>query len=91
MLAWRLYAASVSLAAGRDLLQSHLARGTRGEQELHSEWALAVTSPAVARAIGLTFAPDTRCADRLAAGPRNRRRVSQFCLGEPEKFLNGSR
>ena len=51
MMAWRLHAASVSLAAGRDLLQSHLTRGPGGERELHSEWALAVTSPAVARAV----------------------------------------
>ena len=50
-MAWRLHAASVSMAAGRDLLQSHLSRGPRGERELHSEWALAVSSPAVARAV----------------------------------------
>jgi hypothetical protein len=50
-LARHLDAASASLLAGRDLLQTHLARDRGGERQLHSEWALAVTSPGVARAV----------------------------------------
>jgi hypothetical protein len=50
-LAWHLDQVSASLAAGRDLLQTHLATDRRGERQLHSEWALALTSPAVARAV----------------------------------------
>jgi hypothetical protein len=42
---------ATSLAAGRDLLQTHLATYPGGERELHSEWGLAVTSPAVRRAV----------------------------------------
>jgi hypothetical protein len=34
--------------------------------------------------VSLTFAAETRCAVPLAAGPRNRRRVGQFSLCEPE-------
>ena len=50
-LAWHLDAASASLAAGRDLLQTHLARDRDGERQLRSQWGLVVTSPAVARAV----------------------------------------
>ena len=50
-LAWHLDAASASLAAGRDLLQTHLARDRGGERQLRSQWGLVVTSPAVARAV----------------------------------------
>jgi hypothetical protein len=50
-LAWHLGAASASLAAGRDLLQTHLARDRGGERQLRSEWGLVVTSPGVARAV----------------------------------------
>jgi hypothetical protein len=50
-LAWHLDAASASLAAGRDLLQTHLARDRGGERELRSPWGLVVTSPGVARAV----------------------------------------
>lgn len=49
-LAWHLDAAA-ALTAGRDLLQTHLATDSGGERELHSEWGLAVTSPAIARAV----------------------------------------
>ncbi len=45
-LAWHLDGVAASLAAGRDLLHTHLATDPRGERELHSEWALTVTSPA---------------------------------------------
>jgi hypothetical protein len=50
-LAWHLDAASASLAAGRDLLQTHLARDGGGERQLRSQWGLVVTSPRVARAV----------------------------------------
>ena len=50
-LAWHLHAASTSLTAGRDLLQTHLATGPSGERQLHSEWGLVVTSPAAARTV----------------------------------------
>jgi hypothetical protein len=50
-LAWHLDAASASLTAGRDLLQTHLAIDPRGERQLPSEWGLVVTSPPVARAV----------------------------------------
>jgi hypothetical protein len=50
-LAWHLDAATASLAAGRDLLQTHLACDRSGERQLRSEWGLVVTSPAVARAV----------------------------------------
>ena len=50
-LAWHLDAVATSLAAGRDLLQTHLSTDPGGERELHSEWGLAVTSPVVGRAV----------------------------------------
>jgi hypothetical protein len=50
-LARRLDAAAVSLAAGRDLLHTHLGCGPGGERELRSEWGLVVTSPGVTRAV----------------------------------------
>jgi hypothetical protein len=50
-LAGHLDAVSAALAGGRDLLNTHLATDPRGERELHSEWALTVTSPAVGRAV----------------------------------------
>jgi ribonuclease D len=43
--------ASISLGAGRDLLQTDLARNPHGERQLRSEWRLVVTSPAAARAV----------------------------------------
>ena len=39
-LAWHLDAVSASLAAGRDLLQTHLAPDPGGERQLQSEWGL---------------------------------------------------
>lgn len=50
-LAGYLDAASVSLAAGRDLLQTHFTIDLGGERQIYSEWGLVVTSPAVARAV----------------------------------------
>jgi hypothetical protein len=50
-LACHLDASAAALAAGRDLLQTHLARDRDGEQQLRSEWGPVVTSPALARAV----------------------------------------
>jgi hypothetical protein len=50
-LAGHLDGVAASLAAGRDLLQTHLASDPGGERELHSEWGLVVTSPVVGRAV----------------------------------------
>jgi len=47
----RLETAAVSLAAGRDLLQTHFAPGPRGGRRPRSDWALAITSPPVTRAL----------------------------------------
>jgi hypothetical protein len=50
-LAARLETAAESLAVGRDLLQTHFASGPRGGRRPRSDWALAVTSPPVTRAL----------------------------------------
>ena len=50
-LARRLDAVTVSLTTGRDLLQTHFAPGAGGSWEHRSEWAVAVTSPPVTRAL----------------------------------------
>ena len=50
-LGWHLDAAAASLAAGRDLLQTHLARDSSGGQQLRSPWGPVVTSPALAHAV----------------------------------------
>ncbi len=47
----RLARTAVALAAGRDLLHTHIGTGTGGPREISSEWALTVTSPAAARAV----------------------------------------
>jgi hypothetical protein len=47
----RLEAMSVPLTAGRDLLQTHLARSADGAREFRSEWGLVVSSPPVTRAL----------------------------------------
>jgi hypothetical protein len=88
-LAWHLAAASASLAAGRDLLQTHLARDHDGERQLRSEWGLVVTSGAVARAVlGEMGALAGRLAPLgagLALGPgshgshRERRKLNAAC------------
>jgi hypothetical protein len=51
ILARRLDAAAVSLTIGRDLLQTHFAPGARGARRPRSDWALAVTSQPVTRAL----------------------------------------
>jgi len=47
----RLEATSVSLTAGRDLLQTHLAVRADGVWQQRSEWAAIITSPAATRAL----------------------------------------
>jgi len=50
-LARHLDSAAVSLAAGRDLLQTHFAPGPRGGRQSRSDWAPAIGSPPVTRAL----------------------------------------
>lgn len=50
-LARRLDATAASLAAGRDLLGTHLARDPRGARHFRSEWGLVVCSPPAERAL----------------------------------------
>lgn len=50
-LAQRLDAATVSLIYGRDLLQTHLARGPDGERQYRSEWGAVLTSPPISWAL----------------------------------------
>ena len=52
----RLDAAAVSLTAGRDLLQTHLAVRADGIRQQRSEWAAVVTSPAATRALLMELA-----------------------------------
>jgi hypothetical protein len=59
-LAGHLDAVAASLAAGRDLLQTHLATDPGGERELASEWGLVVTSPAQRRWSTTRWRPATR-------------------------------
>ncbi len=47
----RLDAAAVSLTYGRDLLQTHLARGPEGGRQFRSEWGHIITSPPVSWAL----------------------------------------
>ena len=49
--AWHLDSVSASLAAGRDLLQTHVLLDRDGERQLQSEWGPSVTSPGIARAV----------------------------------------
>jgi hypothetical protein len=67
-LAWHLDALSASLAAGRDLLQTHLVLDCGGERQLQSEWGPAVTSPGVARAVLTEMRSLTRHLAPLGAG-----------------------
>lgn len=53
-------AAAGSLSTGRDLLQTHFTLATDGTRQPRSEWALAVASPQVARALLLEIAPMAR-------------------------------
>ena len=87
-LAWRLDAASVSLAAGRDLLHTHVGRGPGGERELRSEWGLVITSPAVRRAVLSEMAALARQIAPLGA----RFALSPGSYGTPEarRKLNAS-
>jgi hypothetical protein len=75
-LARHLDAVAASLAAGRDLLQTHLATDPGGERELASEWGLAVTSPVVGRAVLAEMRSLARRVAPLGAGlalaPRSR-------------------
>jgi len=50
-LARRLDGVTVSLATGRDLLQTHFAPGPRGTRQHRSEWAAVVSSPQATRAL----------------------------------------
>ena len=50
-LARRLDTVTISLTTGRDLLHTHFAPGAGSSREHRSEWAAAVTSPAVTRAL----------------------------------------
>ena len=50
-LARRLDAAAVALTAGRDLLNTHLARDPRGARQFRSEWGLILCSPPAERAL----------------------------------------
>lgn len=50
-LAQRLDAVTVSLIYGRDLLQTHLARGPDGERQYRSEWGHVLTSPPISWAL----------------------------------------
>ena len=50
-LARRLDAAAVALTAGRDLLNTHLARDPRGIRQFRSEWGLVACSPPAERAL----------------------------------------
>src|ERR1022692_4004894 len=50
-LARRLDAAALSLATGRDLLQTHVAQDPDGSRDLRSEWWLVVNSPPATRAL----------------------------------------
>jgi hypothetical protein len=50
-LARRLDAAAVALTAGRDLLNTHLARDPRGARQVRSEWGLVACSPPAEQAL----------------------------------------
>lgn len=50
-LARRLDAAAVALTAGRDLLNTHLARDPQGARQFRSEWGLVACSPSAEQAL----------------------------------------
>ena len=88
-LAHRLDAAALSLTAGRDLLQSHLAVAADGTRQYRTEWGLAITSPGAARAMLIELASICRQAGAqgtqvaLTPGwrgsPQARRRLATAC------------
>ena len=88
-LAHRLDAAALSLTAGRDLLQSHLAVAADGTRQYRTEWGLAITSPGAARAMLIELAAICRQAGAqgtqvaLTPGwrgsPQARRRLATAC------------
>ena len=66
-LARRLDAAALSLATGRDLLQTHVAQDPDGARELRSEWWPVVGSPPATRALLAEMALLARAAAPLGA------------------------
>lgn len=84
-------AAAVSLAAGRDLLQTHSALAADGTRQPRSDWAMVVTSPPVTRALLAELAsmaePIAARGAELALSPsaggqdtdESRRRLSAAC------------
>ena len=84
-LARRLDAAAVALTAGRDLLNTHLARDPRGARQFRSEWGLVVCSPPAERALLAELAWLARqiaapCTDLAlsARSPGHRRRATRL-------------
>jgi hypothetical protein len=85
-LARRLDAAALSLATGRDLLQTHVARDPEGTQELRSPWWPVVSSKPVTRALLAELALLARdiaplglwvaSSDGTHGGPASRRRLT---------------
>jgi hypothetical protein len=87
----RLEATAVSLTAGRDLLQTHLAVRADGVQQQRSEWAAVITSPAATRALLMEIAVIARriapqvtdlALSASASGPgtgQARRRLNAAC------------
>ena len=90
-LARRLDAVTTSLTTGRDLLQTHFAPGTGSTRQHRSEWAYAITSPPVTRALLTEIASLSRRIARqgtdLALSPsvgapadaQGRRRLNAAC------------
>ena len=88
-LAQRLDAATVSLIYGRDLLQTHLARGPDGERQSRSEWGDVLTSPPISWALLCEMAALARQLQPLRGGlersllapgnPQALRRLSAAC------------
>ena len=63
-----LHASARALAAGRDLLATHVGAEVGDEQVRHSAWAAAVSSPAIGRAVAAEMAVLARQAAALGAG-----------------------
>ena len=68
-LAGRLYAAAAALTAGRDLLQTHFTPAPAGPPLPHSDWAQAITSAAVSRALLAGLAAHAAAAAPAESGP----------------------
>jgi hypothetical protein len=79
-LAERLDAATVSLIYGRDLLQTHLARGPDGERQHRSEWGAVLTSPPLSWALLGEMAALARQLQPLRGGLER----SRLAQGNPE-------